>query len=116
MKYQNWINRAVNIGLFWSFCLLASSGLVLKYRLGTEFYDPTGATIWGMDWKAWATLHLILGLLICSLIVIHLWMNRLWLWRVACRQRNWAILFGILLGLALLLGPLLSTLSPGSGG
>jgi len=108
MRWKSWINRAVNIGLFWTFCMLVSSGLVLEYRLGTEFLDPSGATIWGMDWKAWAVLHLTLGLTLCGLILIHLWMNRMWIWAAAARRRNWALLAGLAVGAALLLAPLLA--------
>lgn len=102
-----WINRTVNAGLFWTFCLLISSGVILEYRLGTEFLDPTGATIWGMDWQKWSILHQTLGFIICSLILIHLWMNRLWIWAIATAKRSWAVLIGIAIGLALLLTPLL---------
>jgi hypothetical protein len=106
-----WINRAVNIGLYWTFCLLVSSGLVLEYRLGTEFLDPTGAAIWGMDWKAWSVLHLTLGITLSCLVLIHLWMNRKWIWIVATQRKNWALIIGLLLGMILLLAPLLSTVS-----
>lgn len=107
-RTETWINRTVNTGLFWTFCLLVSSGLILEYRLGTEFLDPTGATIWGMDWKAWSILHQTLGFILCALIMLHLWMNRRWIWAVATARQNWAILIGIAIGLALLLIPLLT--------
>jgi len=103
-----WINRVINIGLFWTFCLLVSSGLILEYRLGTEFLDPTGATIWGVDWKAWSVLHLSLGFTLSGQILLHLWMNRLWIWAVATKKKNWALTLGIAFGALLFLAPLLA--------
>lgn len=108
-----WINRAVNTGLYWTFCLLVSSGLILEYRLGTEFVDPTGAAIWGMDWKAWSVLHLTLGITLSALVLIHLWMNRRWIWTVATQRKNWALGLGLLIGVILLLAPLLSAITRG---
>lgn len=110
-----WINRTVNTGLYWTFCLLVSSGLILEYRLGTEFLDPTGATIWGMDWKAWSILHQTLGLTLSGLVLVHLWMNRKWIWAVATRKKNWALLLGLAVGVLLLLAPLLTGIQRSGG-
>lgn len=115
---KNWINRVVNIGLYWASCLLAASGLVLKFRLADEYPYPRGTKILGLGWNDWALLHLSLGLTIVSLVVVHLIMNRQWILVVAASRRTWALLAGLALGLLLFLIPLLaqpdSAPAPGS--
>lgn len=105
---KNWINRIINIGLYWSFCLLISSGLVMKYRLADEYPYPRGITILELGWTDWAFLHLVIGLTVASLIVAHLIMNRKWILIVAADRRAWALALGLVLGLVLLLGPMLA--------
>lgn len=105
---KNWINRVINIGLYWAFCLLVGSGLVMKFRLADEYPYPKGARILGLGWSDWAFLHLMTGAGIATLLLAHLVMNRRWILVVAADRRYWALAVGLGLGLALLLGPLLA--------
>lgn len=105
---KNWINRAINIGLYWSTCLLIGSGLVMKYRLADEYPYPKGTRILGLGWADWAFLHLSVGLTVASLLAAHLVMNRRWIVAVAADRRFWALVAGLGIGLALMTGPLLA--------
>jgi len=101
-------DRCIDLALLWSLALLAGSGLVLAYRLGNEYATPSGATIWGMDWRAWADLHRLMGFVLLGLISMHLTRKWRWGWQVACgRQGVWLLLM-LVITIVLLLGPLLS--------
>ncbi len=97
-----WIDRAVNLAMLWNGSLLAGSGLVMEFRFGDT---PRPAVVWGLDWNAWATLHYVLGLIMLSLIGLHLWRHRKWWWAALCQQRSLAVWLVFIIALALLLLP-----------
>jgi len=99
---RNAINRFVNISLFWTFCLLMGAGLVLKFRLADEYPYPSGTAILGLGWKDWAQLHFLLGMTMIFLVVIHLYMNRKWLLKIAAGFNRGILLGGLIIGLLLI--------------
>lgn len=106
-RHRVWIDRAVNLALLWSGSLLAGSGLVLEYRVGYE--APRGTRVWGMDGHAWASLHWTLGLVVVAGLGLHLFRHRRWLWTVLVSRLRPALILVLLVALALLLAPLLTT-------
>jgi NhaP-type Na+/H+ or K+/H+ antiporter len=98
-----WIDRAVNLAMLWTGSLLAGSGLLMEFR----FQDtPRPASVWGLDWTAWATLHYLLGYVMICLIGLHLYRHRKWWWGALCRQRSLAVWLVFLIALALLILPI----------
>jgi hypothetical protein len=106
-----WINRALNMALFWCICGLGGSGLVMKFRLGGEYPYLPSQRIIGLAWSDWATLHLCLGLSMLSLVACHLIMNRQWIYRVAAMRNRRAMVAGFLVGALVLTLPLLIPMS-----
>ncbi len=98
-----WIDRAVNLAMLWTGSLLAGSGLLMEFRFNEK---PRPASVWGLDWTAWATLHYLLGYVMISLIGLHLWRHRKWWWGALCRQRSLAVWLVFLIALVLLLLPI----------
>jgi cell division protein FtsW (lipid II flippase) len=100
------INRTVDLALLWSFCLLAASGLVMHYRLSSEYYLPTGATILGLTWKSWCRLHLLSGYITLGCVLLHLALHWRWIWQAAVQKRSRPIIFVLLVAIVLFSLPL----------
>lgn len=103
---KTWINRALNMGLFWCVCGFGGSGLVMKFRLGGEYPYLPSDTILGLSWADWALLHLSLGISILSLVVLHLLMNRQWIYRIAAARNSRALALGLVVGASIVVTPL----------
>lgn len=118
MKRPQWI-RLANYLLYLSFCLLAGTGFLLEWRLprGRSY---RGLELWGLDRHDWGEIHLWVGLVFVTLIVIHLLMHLKWLWQVAVRKRPLTMILSLSLGLiaiaALLLWPIKDSSSAGGRG
>jgi hypothetical protein len=100
LSWRVWADRAVNLAMLWSGALLAGSGLAMKYRVGYD--SPRGATVWGMDGEGWGRLHWVLSLVVLSLLALHLFRHRRWLWSVLVSRATFGM--ALILLVALLLG------------
>jgi hypothetical protein len=99
MKTQ--ISRILNLSLWIVGSLLASTGLILAFRLPPGSAGGRGATL--LDWGRhdWGEFHTWLAYAMITLVASHLFIHVRWLWVVAC-QRSWLRLTaGLTLGLAL---------------
>jgi len=127
------IKFMVDILMFLSMAAIIGIGLLIKYTLisGTErwikYNNNIDLTFWGMDRHEWGAIHLIIGFVFIGLLVIHLFLlngktiqgllNRF------IKQKTTRAVFSILLillGFALMLGPLfvspvVNPTEPGSG-
>jgi hypothetical protein len=104
--WRVWMDRAVNLAMLWSGALLAGSGLAMKYRVG--YASPRGATVWGMDGESWGRLHWILSLVVLSLLALHLFRHRRWLWSVLVSRATFGMALMLLVALLLLLLPVIA--------
>ncbi|NJL19191.1 MAG: DUF4405 domain-containing protein [Bdellovibrionaceae bacterium] len=71
---------------------------------------------WGLGRHEWGEWHYNLALLFLILIIWHLWMNRLWLYKIAGAMKSWRILLGLLAGAALVVTMALLPVSSRQGG
>ena len=83
----------------------------MKFRLGGEYPYLPSQRIIGLAWSDWATLHLCLGLSLLSLVAIHLFMNRQWIYRVAAVRKRPAMVLGFIAGGLALTLPVLMPLN-----
>jgi len=71
-------NIIIDIAMFIVMILLAIIGVVIRYSLiqGSERWIKYGQnvelTIWGMDRHEWGLIHLIVGIFLIGLLVLHL--------------------------------------------
>ena len=105
--FANLCRRVADAALYFLFCFLLGSGLLLKFsyvkgRMGKQ-------TVLGLVKHDWVDLHLYAGIAMAAILLLHLWYNRLWLRQVLCKKRAarfWVFLgLGVALVLALALWP-----------
>lgn len=64
-----------------------------------------GGSLLGIHHNGWADIHYWISYAFAAGILLHLWMHRQWLCKVAVKRRNWLLLLGILSGLVLIVAP-----------
>jgi len=96
---KNTINRILNFALYISFCLMTGTGLLLSFRLPPGSKGGRGLTMLGMDRHEWGTVHLWISYGFILFILLHLYIHRAWLIKIASRNHAWRMWFGLLLGL-----------------
>ena len=101
---KNNINRSLNFLLYLCFCLMAGTGLMLVYRLPPRSRGGGGSVL-GLTRHEWGDIHYWVSYAFAAAILLHLWMHRQWLHKVAVRRQNWLLLLGLLLGIALIVIP-----------
>lgn len=101
---KNKINRSLNYLLYLCFCLMAGTGLMLVYRLPPRSRGGGGSVL-GLTRHEWGDIHYWVSYAFAAAILLHLWMHRQWLHKVAVRRHNWLLLLGLLLGIALIVIP-----------
>ncbi|MEM7628693.1 MAG: DUF4405 domain-containing protein [Planctomycetota bacterium] len=109
---KNTVNRALNLALYLVMCWLIGTGLLMWVRLPPgsgggqrprgEHAGRATAEILGLSRHAWGDLHLYAGLTFVALGVAHLWLNRLWLQKIAASNRAWPLWGGLALGAAII--------------
>jgi hypothetical protein len=103
---RNLLLRGSNFLLYISFCLAAGTGLVLNYKLPPGSRGGKGLEMLGAGRHQWGEWHFWICLTFLGLIIIHLFLHRAWLAKVAGGRRLWPVAAGLLLGLGLILAPL----------
>jgi len=72
------LNFIINAILFLAMAAITGIGFLIKYVLipGSERWDKYGEnvdlSVWGMDRHEWAYIHLIIGFVILSLVLLHI--------------------------------------------
>ncbi|MBK1789802.1 DUF4405 domain-containing protein [Persicirhabdus sediminis] len=110
--------RVLNYILYVLGLLIAVSGLILEWKF------PHGAAgksvgLWGLGKGMWKDIHLWGGIVLCFLVVWHLWLHRKWLVNYACKKSSAKMWLGLLVPVAILTAASLSPLAEipaGSGG
>lgn len=110
------ISRILNLGLWIVGSILASTGLILAFRLPPGSAGGRGFTLLGWGRHDWGDFHTWLAYAAVALVAAHLLIHTRWLWVVAC-QRSWLRLTaGLALGLALPVSALIWPVEHGSRG
>jgi len=112
---KNTLNRVINLALYLLFCAGFGIGLLLWYGLPSGQRSGArgaGRAEWlGLNRHEWGDVHLYVMLAFASLCVLHLWLNRIWLVKIAAKGGSWKLWGGLLLGVAVIasfaLAPLL---------
>ena len=78
-------NLVLNALLYFGFCVLAGTGLLLEFRL----CDNARLTVWGMDQEDWRDLHELASYLFVAVVVLHLAMHWTWI-KVLAAKHFWA--------------------------
>lgn len=78
MKRKSKVNFSLNAAMFLVMTFMASSGILMKYVLlpGSQRQDKFGRNVdlflFGMDRHEWGTIHLVAGLVLLSLLAVHI--------------------------------------------
>ena len=97
---MNSLRRITDIVLFFSFCFLAGSGIMMKF----SFIKGMGPQyVFGLMKPEWCQLHLWAGAIMLLAVVIHLFLNRLWIEKIAAMNKRWLAVLVIALGVAMAL-------------
>ncbi|NET40192.1 MAG: DUF4405 domain-containing protein, partial [Cyanothece sp. SIO1E1] len=64
-------------------------------------------SLWGYDRHEWADIHLWMSYGFVLLLLLHLWLHRKWLVKIASKNHAWRIWVGLSFGLILILTLLL---------
>jgi hypothetical protein len=113
---KTWLSRILNLALWLVGSVLASTGLVLAFRLPPGSRGGRGLSLLGWTRHDWGDLHTWLAYAAVVLIVSHLLIHARWLWVVACQRRWPRLIAGMALGLALPVAALVWPLTHSSGG
>jgi hypothetical protein len=92
----------VNIVLYFSFCFLAGTGLMLELR-----FEESGAAVFGMNGDEWSDVHEISAYAFIVMTTVHLGLHWAWLRRLAARH-FWETALGLAAGVCLILVLLLA--------
>lgn len=104
---KTWLSRILNLALWLIGSGLASTGLILAFRLPPGSRGGRGLGLLGWTRHDWGDLHTWLSYVAVALVVGHLAIHSRWLWVVACQRRWPRLLAGLALGLALPVAALL---------
>jgi len=110
------IHRVLNLGLYLVFCFMVGTGLLLEYRLIPGGEGGHGLTALGLSRHEWGDWHFWLGVTFLIFVILHLWMNRAWLVKIAARSKNWPLVAGLIAGIILTLSFLALPIERKSGG
>lgn len=94
------LRRITDITLYFSFCFLLGSGLMMKYSF---VKGMKGMTVMGLAKPDWCSLHLCAAVLMLIALVFHLALNAAWIHKVGAFSKKWLAIFIIVLGIALAL-------------
>lgn len=113
--WKNPVHRVLNLSLYLLLSFLIGTGLVLWVRLppGSARAHAGGGgggggrggalEIMGMSRHAWGDVHLYAGLAFVAIGLAHLWLNRVWLAKVAASNHAWRVWAGLAGGVAIVL-------------
>lgn len=90
------LKRTVDTILFFCFCFLAGTGLMMKF----SFVKGLGPqSVLGLTKHDWETLHLYVGILMLVAVILHLISNRVWIVKVGAKNNRWIALLVIAIGI-----------------
>lgn len=95
--------RIANLLLWFLFCGLTGTGLLLAYRLPPGSRGGRGLSALGWSRHEWGDLHFWISLAFLVLLLIHLALHWRWFWQIASKRRAWPLLAGIGAGVALVI-------------
>ncbi len=95
------LSRILNLALWLVGSVLASTGLILAFRLPPGSRGGQGLSLLGWGRHDWGDLHTWLSYAAIALVAAHLVIHSRWLWVVACQRRWPRLAAGLALGLAL---------------
>ncbi len=99
------INRFLNLLLFFCFCGLVSTGLLLYLKLphgrGNRFHSVMGLTR-----HEWGNIHFWFSMVMITLVAAHLALHWQWLWKVASKRTQRRLVGGLAIGFLLIAFPL----------
>jgi hypothetical protein len=98
---KTWLSRILNLALWLVGSVLASTGLILAFRLPPGSRGGQGLSLLGWGRHDWGDLHTWLSYAAVTLVAAHLLIHARWLWVVACQRRWPRLIGGVTLGLAL---------------
>ncbi len=113
---KTWLSRILNLALWLVGSVLASTGLILAFRLPPGSRGGRGLSLADWDRHGWGDLHTWLSYAAVALVFAHLLIHSRWLWVVACQRRWPRLVAGLLLGFALPAAALLWPVSQGGRG
>lgn len=88
---QTFINRILDAALYYLFCALLGTGLLIEYRL----LPPHGQSFLGGGLEFWGNVHLWLGFAMAVAVFVHLAMKWTWLCKVAAKSHLRLLALGI---------------------
>lgn len=108
---KNTVNRAINLALYLLMCWLLGTGVLIWLRLppGSGGGGPgrhggrEAPEILGLTRHEWGDLHLYAALAFVALGGLHLWLNRVWLKKIAASNRALPLWGGLALGAAIVM-------------
>jgi uncharacterized membrane protein len=101
---RNWAHRILNLSLYLVFCFMVGTGILLEYRLVPGSEGGHGLSALGMGRHDWGDWHFWLGASFVVLVILHLWLNRAWLHKIAAKMKWWRLWLGLIAGLIIILG------------
>ena len=94
------IHKLLNFALYLLFCLMVGTGLLLEFRLPPR---SRGMEVLGLSRHDWGEVHLWISYGFMGLILLHLFLHRAWLIKVASSRHQWRLWAGLAVGLFLIL-------------
>lgn len=108
---KNPVHRELNLAMYLLGCTVVGTGLMLWLRLphgphGRRWGGDGGGpgSVLGMTRQGWGDVHLYAALALVALATVHLWMNRVWLVKIAGGAKPWRLWVGLALGVAIVAG------------
>jgi len=99
---KNVIHRVLNLFLYFAFCAMAGTGLLLAYRLPHGSRGGRALTMIGMDRHEWGNVHLWISYIAIVAVVAHLVMNWTWLRKIAASMKPLRLWGGLLAGILII--------------
>jgi hypothetical protein len=96
--------KIANLFLWFLFCGLTGTGLLLAYRLPPGSRGGHGLSALGWTRHEWGDLHFWISIAFLILLTVHLALHWRWFWQIASKRRAWPLLAGIGAGVALMIG------------
>ena len=93
--------KIANLFLWFLFCGMTGTGLLLTYRLPPGSRGGRGLSALGWTRHEWGDLHFWISIAFLVLLLIHLVLHWRWFWQIASKRRAWPLLAGIGAGVAL---------------
>ena len=91
--------KVIDLALYLIACALTGTGLLLAYRLPHGQGHAGRILFLGYGRHAWGEIHTWLAYVAIFLAVVHLFLNRQWLVKVAASKKVWRLAVGVLTGL-----------------